>query len=97
MKKIKNIIFIVFCLIIISCGPRTGIHEEVVVEVEKIDTGVVKSIYLTMGDFQYFVITILLKDSTEITVDTRTLENNIDDSVIVYGLHQYDRKIKRLK
>lgn len=83
MRHIFSLILVAF---FISCGPRTGIHEEETIvkpKPLKIEICVVKSIALTPGKYQSFIITVKNKDKIAYKIYTSDIDFSVGDSVMM--------------
>lgn len=94
MKKI--LISTLALLLLLSCGTKAGAEQELEYTIPRQDTGVVKSISISSGKYQWFIVSIQNKYGIITDVKTKTLQFNVDDSVIIYGTIN-DRQIERLK
>lgn len=84
----KNILILLMLIgnFFISCGPRTGIHEEETIvkpKALKIEVCVVKSIALTPGKYQSFIITVKNKDKIAYKIYTSNIDFCVGDSVFM--------------
>lgn len=85
MKNIL-ILLVLIAQIFVSCGPRTGIHEEEEIVKPKpivCEFCVVKSISLTVGKYQSFIIAVRNKDNVIYKIYANTIDFGVGDSVIM--------------
>lgn len=92
----KKILISTIALLLLSCGTKTGTEQELEYTIPRQDTGVVKSISISGGKYQSFIVSIQNKYGVITDVRTKMLQFNVDDSVIIYGTID-DRQIERLK
>jgi hypothetical protein len=82
----KNILLVLIISFFISCGPRTGIHEEETIVKPrpiKVEICIVKSIALTPGKYQSFIITVKNKDKIAYKIYTDAIDFTVGDSVMM--------------